>query len=38
MPEGFGVSDDDLWKATKSQDLDTRADALRRDSLHSSGI
>ena len=28
MPEGFGVSDDDLWKATKSQDLDTRADAL----------
>jgi tetratricopeptide (TPR) repeat protein len=28
MPEGFGVSDDDLWKATKSQDLDCRADAL----------
>jgi tetratricopeptide (TPR) repeat protein len=28
MPEGFEMSDDDLWKATKSPDLDTRADAL----------
>jgi tetratricopeptide (TPR) repeat protein len=28
MPEGFEVSDEKLWEATRSDDLDVRADAL----------
>lgn len=28
MPEGFEISDEKLWEATRSEDLDVRADAL----------